>query len=86
VLVPDKIPDGVHLYYGDVSMSDTGAMLLGTSRAIGVVALGESVNDSEQLAQEVCEKITGPVRFREDIATVESIQKRVDLMQKLRGM
>ncbi len=85
VLVPEKIPDNVHIYYGDVSMSDTGWMLLGTSRAIGIVGIGETINEAEQLTQEVCEKITGPVRFREDIATVESIQKRVDLMQKLRG-
>ncbi len=86
VLVPDIIPDGVHLYYGDLAMSDTGWMLLGTSRAIGIVGIGDTINDAERLSQEVCEKITGPVRFREDIATVESIQKRVDLMQKLRGL
>ncbi len=84
VIVPDKVPDNVRIYYGDAHMSDSGVVLLGTSRAIGIVGIGTTINEAEELAQEVCEKISGPVRFREDIATVESIQKRVDLMQKLR--
>lgn len=85
VLVPDKIPENVAIFYGDVTVNDTGTTLLGTSRSIGIVGIGETINDAEKLAEEVCEKISGPVRFREDIATVESVQKRVDLMQKLRG-
>ena len=82
--VPDKIPDSVRVYYGDVQLSDTGSLLLGTSRSIGIVGIGDSLHDAEKFAQEICEKVTGPVRFRQDVGTVESIQKRVDLMQKLR--
>ncbi|MSR67546.1 phosphoribosylamine--glycine ligase [Candidatus Peribacteria bacterium] len=85
VLVPERIPDDARLYYGDVTMNDTGCMILGTSRSIGVVGIGDTIGDAEKLAQEVCERFSGPVRFRQDIATIESIQKRVDLMQRLRG-
>ncbi len=84
VLVPEKIPENVRVFYGDVSMLDTGTLQLGGSRSIGVVGIGDTLHDAEQAAQAFCEKITGPVRFRSDIGTVESIQKRVDLMQKLR--
>ena len=69
----------------DTMTRGTLSLILGGSRSVGVVGIGKDLHDAEQLAQEVCEKISGPVRFRDDIATVESIQKRVDLMSKLRG-
>jgi phosphoribosylamine--glycine ligase len=85
ILVPDTVPDDVRLYYGDVSSSDTGGILLGSSRSIGVVGIGESIHDAEEFSQSTCEKIEGPVRFRTDIATSDSIQKRIDLLRKVRG-
>jgi len=81
--LPDKYPDNVRMYFGDVSLDDNGNTLLGGSRAVGIVGIGDSIAEAEQAAQGVCEQINGPVRFRADIGTVESIQKRVDLLQKL---
>lgn len=86
VMVPDEIPENVRMYYGDVHMNETGDILLGGSRSIGVVGMGDSLVEAEQAAQGVCEKIAGPVRFRSDIGTVDSIQKRIDLMHKLRSI
>ncbi|MFA5800249.1 MAG: phosphoribosylamine--glycine ligase [Candidatus Peribacteraceae bacterium] len=85
VFLPDKLPDNVRVYYGDVFLDDNGNMLLGGSRSVGIVGIGNSVAEAEQAAQSVCELVTGPVRFRADIGTVESIQKRIDLMHKLRS-
>ena len=85
VLIPDKIPDNVRVYYGDVTLDEKGAVLLGGSRAIGIVGIGDSIPEAEQASQDFCKKIEGPIRFREDIGTVESVQKRVDMMHKLRG-
>lgn len=85
VLVPEQLPENVRVYYGDVSMGDNGAILLGTSRSIGVVGIGSSIAEAEQAAQDVCEKIAGPVRFREDIGTSTSIGERIELMHQLRG-
>ena len=84
VLVPDIIPENVKIYYGDVSLGETGAVLLGTSRSVGVVGIGDSIALAEQAAQSACEKFVGPVRFRADIGSIDSIQHRVDLMHKLR--
>lgn len=84
VLIPDEFPDNCKIYYGDVQLDDTGNVLLGGSRAIGVVGIGESLEEAEQVAQSICEKMSGPVRFRSDIGTADTIQKRIDMMHKLR--
>lgn len=85
VLLPETTPEAVRVYYGDVSVSDTGNILLGGSRSIGVVGIGDTISDAEQAAQIFCEKVVGPVRFRADIGTVDLVQKRVDQMHKLRS-
>ena len=86
ILVPETIPEHARLYYGDVSVGDNAVISLGTSRSIGVVGIGDTIAEAEQVAQEVCKKISGPVRFREDIGTLEAIEKRIDLMHQLRGI
>ncbi len=85
VLVPDTISENARIYYGDVSLDPTNAILLGGSRSIGIVGIGESLAEAEQAASTVCEKVVGPVRYRSDIGTVDSIQRRVDLMHKMRS-
>ena len=85
VLIPDAFPENVRVYYGDVTLGDNGAVLLGTSRSIGIVGIGNSITEAEQAAQDMCTKIEGPVRFREDIGTTVSINKRIELMHTLRG-
>ena len=84
VYLPEKYPENVRIYFGDITMDENGNTLLGGSRSIGVVGIGDTIEEAEQAAQSVCEQINGPVRFRADIGTMESIQKRVDLMNKLR--
>lgn len=86
VMIPEEFPENVRIYYGDVHLNETGDILLGASRSIGVVGIGESLVEAEQAAQGICEKIAGPVRFRSDIGTVDSIQKRINLMHKLRAI
>ncbi len=85
VLIPESFPENVHVYYGDVTLDDLGNVLLGGSRSIGVVGVGESIVEAEQAAQAACEKFNGPIRFRSDIGTIDSVQKRIDLMHKLRA-
>lgn len=84
VILPETIPSDVRIYYGDVSQDEERNVLLGGSRSIGIVGIGDTIQEAERLAQSTCEKIDGPVRFRSDVGTVELIQKRIDLMHKLR--
>ncbi len=85
VMIPEEFPDNSRVYYGDVHLDDTGNVILGGSRSIGIVGIGDSLAEAEQVAQGICEKMAGPIRFRSDIGTMDSIQRRVDLMHKLRA-
>ncbi len=85
IILPERFPDNVRVYFGDVSEDANGNVLLGGSRSIGIVGIGDSIELAEKAAQAACEKVAGPVHFRADIGTQESIQKRIDFMQKLRA-
>lgn len=84
VLIPETYPENTKIYYGDVHLDDLGNVLLGGSRSLGIVGIGSSIAEAERSAESLCEKIAGPVRFRSDIGTIDSIQKRIDLMNTFR--
>ena len=77
------LPEGVHRYLASVERRDDGLYLLG-SRAIAFVAMADSVEKAEAMAQQGVESVRGPVFYREDIGTHELIQKRVDMMKALK--
>jgi len=72
------------IYLGDVSESSDGQLLLGGSRTAGIVGIGDTIAEAEKIAEELCIQVVGPVRFRSDIGTQELIDKRIDLMNKIR--
>lgn len=87
IRVPDsrfQSPDS-KIYFGDVSREEDGTLRLGGSRAAGIVGIGDTITDAEGIAQKLCKQVCGPVRFRSDIGTDALIQKRVDLMKRLRS-
>ena len=72
-------------YYANVDMKD-GKLVTGTSRSIGVVGVGSSIEEAERN----CEKALGHVHcdavfVRHDIGTRELVQRRVDHMNALRS-
>ncbi len=79
-----KLPENVKLYYSSVDMAD-GAIYLGSSRALALVGIADSLPEAEKLAEEGCQAIRGPVYHRKDIGSKDLIQKRVDLMKRLRS-
>ncbi len=84
-VIPDNLPENVKVYYGDVTQGPKEReLVLGTSRAVGIVGIGDTLDQAEQAAEKVCEQVSGPVRFRYDIGTVELTEKRIDMMAKLR--
>lgn len=83
--VPTDLPSNVHCYYGDITMNEKGKLLLGSSRAVGVVGIGDTLEEAESAAQSICAQATGPVRFRADIGATETVQKRIDLVNKIRS-
>jgi len=83
--VPLDVPANIRLYYGDVTLDDEGAILLGGSRSLGIVGIGDSIEEAEQAAEEFAKKIEGPVRYRKDIGTKDVIQKRIESAQALQS-
>lgn len=79
-----EIPAGVKVYYASIDKRGDDLYLSG-SRAVAFVGIADNLSDAEKLAQSALGAVKGPVFYREDIGTRELIQKRVDMMKKLRG-
>ncbi len=85
IIFPEEIPANARIFYGDISEDEFGKLHLGGSRAAGVVGIGYTLAEAENVAQELCSKVQGPVRFRHDIGTEQLIRKRLELLRNLRS-
>lgn len=70
---------GAKVFYAAVSEEDDGIHLSG-SRALGIVASGDTIEEAEKIAEKACEYIKGNVYHRRDVGTNELIQKRMKHM------
>lgn len=73
---------GAKVFYAAVSQEDEGIQLSG-SRALGIVATGETIEEAEKIAEKACEHVKGNVYHRSDVGTPELVQKRVDHMNEI---
>ena len=77
---------GSVLYYANVDLKDDGKLLTGTSRSIGVVGVGDSIDEAEQNCEKALKFIKcDHVFVRHDIGTKKLVQQRVIHMQQLRS-
>lgn len=74
----------VDIYYASVNQKEDGLYLKG-SRALGIVAKADTLEEAEKIVQTEIEKVQGPVFFRKDIGTAELIEKRIKMMENLRN-
>lgn len=80
-----EILENARLFYGDISENDDGSLSLGGSRTAGIVGIGDSISEAEEIAQKLCKQVEGPVRFRSDIGTEAVLQKRLEMMGEIRA-
>ena len=73
---------GAKVFYAAVSQEDDGIHLSG-SRALGIVASGESIEEAEKIAEKACEFVKGNVYHRRDVGTTELVNKRVEHMKEI---
>ncbi|MDD4628112.1 MAG: phosphoribosylamine--glycine ligase [Candidatus Peribacteraceae bacterium] len=78
------VPENARLYFGDITEDEQGTLLLGGSRTAGIVGIADTLAEAERIAQNLCERAKGPVRFRADIGTDALIRKRIETMRALR--
>jgi phosphoribosylamine--glycine ligase len=73
---------GARLLYGSVNWED-GKVLTTSSRTIGLVGIGNTLQTAERIAEEATAHISGPLRHRRDIGTASLLEKRINHMKSL---
>lgn len=72
------------LYYGSVYEKD-GQIITGTSRALGIVGMGNSIEEAERVCEEALTHVNCDAMYiRHDIGTKALVQKRIDHMNAIR--
>ncbi len=72
-------------YYANVDMKD-GKLVTGTSRSVGVVGIGDSIEEAESNCEKALKHVACDAVFvRHDIGTRDLVQRRVDHMRSLRS-
>ncbi|MCQ2971925.1 MAG: phosphoribosylamine--glycine ligase [archaeon] len=75
---------GAKVFYAAVSAEEEGIKLSG-SRALGIVASGDSIEEAEKIAEEACQYVKGNVYHRRDVGTTALVQKRIDHMKEIKN-
>ena len=75
---------GATVFYANVDIVDN-KLVTGTSRSVGVVGMGESIEEAESNCENALKYVNGEaITVRHDIGKRELVQKRVDHMKALR--
>lgn len=73
---------GAKVFYAAVNLEGNEIYLSG-SRALGVVANADTIDEAEKIAEKACEYIKGNVYHRKDVGTKELVEKRVEHMKEI---
>ncbi len=79
-----KIGEDVNIFYASVYEDENGKLLLGGSRAIGLVGIDEDFETAREKVNKALECVTGPVFSRKDIGSKELLEKRMKESEDMR--
>jgi len=85
IVVPVSDDISLRIYQGAVQEDENGNLMLTGSRAIGLVGIGTTLEEAEQIAERAASSIEGPVFHRRDIGTQRLVQSRIDHMDLIRS-
>ena len=71
------------IFYASLG-EENGEILLKGSRAIGILGMGNSIEEARQNCEAMIQNFSGPLFYRKDIGTANLIQKRMDHMKEIR--
>ena len=74
---------GAQVYYAAVNEKD-GKIYTSSSRALGLVAIGESIEEAERRCEDATQYVKGDVYHRRDVGTADLVQKRIMHMEEIR--
>lgn len=76
---------GAEVYFANVDVNDSGKLVTGTSRSIGIVGIGDTLEIAEHNCEAALQYVRCDAMFvRHDIGTKELIQRRIDHMKQIR--
>ncbi len=76
---------GAEIYFANVDVNDCGKLVTGTSRSIGIVGVGDTLEIAEHNCEAALQYVKCDAMFvRHDIGTKELIQRRIDHMKQIR--
>jgi phosphoribosylamine--glycine ligase len=80
----EKIKEcGAAVYYANVNLVD-GKIMTGTSRSVGIVGIGETIEDANNNCEKALSYVRGEaISVRHDIGTSALIQKKTERMKKI---
>lgn len=90
--VPDQIIDvneekinhlGAQIYYAAVNEKN-GKVYTSSSRALGIVSTGKTIEEAEIICENATKYVKGNVYHRRDVGTCDLIQKRINHMRELK--
>jgi phosphoribosylamine--glycine ligase len=76
--------EGALVYYAAVNQKDN-TIYTSASRSLGLVGIGDTISEAEEICEKATEFVKGDVYHRRDVGTSKLIQKRIDHMKKIRG-
>lgn len=80
----EKIDElGVLCFYASVNEKE-GVVYTSTSRTMGILGMGETLEEAERKAEEATKYVKGKLFHRSDIGTQDLLQKRIDHMNSLK--
>jgi phosphoribosylamine--glycine ligase len=80
----EKIKEsGATVYYANVNVVD-GKIMTGTSRSVGIVGMGETIEEANNNCEKALSYVRGEaISVRHDIGTLALIQKKTERMKKI---
>jgi phosphoribosylamine---glycine ligase len=76
--------EGAYVYYAAVNQRDD-KIYTSASRALGLVGIGDSIAEAEEICEKVTRYVKGDVYHRRDVGTADLIHKRIEHMKKIRS-
>jgi phosphoribosylamine--glycine ligase len=75
--------EGALVYYAAVNQKND-KIYTSASRALGLVGIGDTISEAEEICENVAGYVKGDVYHRRDVGTAELIQKRIKHMEEVR--
>ena len=76
--------EGALVYYAAVNQKDD-KILTSSSRALGLVGIGNTISEAEDICENVTKYVKGDVYHRRDVGTAKLIEKRINHMTEIRS-